>query len=351
MLEPKTNISLAELSTIGLGGKAKYFFDVETKDQIREVLDWCQEKNTNYLVVGGLSNILFSDHDFEGAIIRPTVQDIVVTDQSEDAWTVKVHAGHDWDAFVLWSIENDLSGIECLSGIPGKVGASPIQNIGAYGQEVSQTIVEVEIFDIYKKEFKTLSGEECQFSYRNSKFKMAEEFKDIVWSVTFKLKPFGDPLIKYTDLLKRAKSNHGLKQKPAGKERLLALRNTVLEIRKEKSMVLHKRDKNSRSLGSFFLNPIIDKKTFEELTKLFADKELPYFSTEGGYKISAAWLMEQAGFHKGYEHKGVGLSKNHCLAIVNHDGTTKQVKELANIIQTTIEDKYGVTLKPEPNFV
>lgn len=352
-MQPKKDVLISKFSTIGLGGKADYFFDVESKVELQKAIDWCTEQSIEFRIVGGFSNLLFSDHGYRGALIRLINQDLEITSKNDTHWQVRVDAGYEWDEFVSWAISQDLAGTECLSGIPGKVGASPIQNIGAYGQDVSKTITEVEVYDLESKNFKKLSNSDCSFSYRNSRFKKSINLTEIIWSVSFELELFGEPLMKYTDLLKRAKSNHRYKQQAAGKEQLTAVRNTVLEIRKSKSMIYNPKDKNSRSLGSFFLNPVVSKESFDYMCEqLSAKKEdIPYFSVDNGIKISAAWLIEQAGFKRGHQYRGVGLSEKHSLAIINRGGSTKEVLELAEAIQQTIHEKYKIKLKPEPQHI
>jgi UDP-N-acetylmuramate dehydrogenase len=282
----------------------------------------------------------------------------------KDNVIIKVAAGEQWDDFVKYCIENNFMGVECLSGIPGSAGATPIQNVGAYGQEVKDTIIFVKAIDRETYKSTMFSNEDCLFGYRTSRFKTIDKEKYIVTEVLFKLRKDGKPEIKYPELEKY------LNEKSEKNYSLDEVRNAVMDLRKKKAMVLDNDEPDSVSCGSFFVNPIISKSEFENLLKRMengklsttadgknAKKEngkehsIPYWKVEGGIKLSAAWLIESAGFKKGYSINGVGISGKHSLALVNRGGVTKDLMNLAEEIQKKVFNKFGIVLDKEPVLV
>lgn len=259
---------------------------------------------------------------------------------------MKVAAGEDWDAFVAECVERNLAGIETLSGIPGSAGATPIQNVGAYGQDVSQAIVSVKVLDTETLEEVEFSNEQCGFGYRSSRFKTEDAGRYVVVAVTFQLVKDGKPTLKYPQLIEKVGSR--------GQE-LAAVRRAVLELRRSKSMVIDESDPHSRSCGSFFMNVVFSKDDFEKfmqrIGRLKLKNEMPSFSSGDEVKVPAAWLVEQAGFEKGQRHGGVGISQNHMLALVNYEGTTEELLTLAEQIQRKVKDVFNVELKREPMVV
>ena len=250
-----------------------------------------------------------------------------------------VNAGEPWDAFVRDSVANCWAGLECLSGIPGSVGATPIQNVGAYGQEVSDCIEWVDVLDLHSHQTARLGPGACGFGYRTSVFKTSQKDRYLVIAVGFRLKEDGRPTIVYRDLVQRV---------GAGAD-LAKVRRTVLAIRREKAMVVEPDEPNSRSCGSFFTNPILDIGAYRAFTKKYAGSHPSFSAGEGLIKIPAAWLIEQAGFKKGHVHKGVGLSEKHSLALINRGtGTANQILELATQIRKAVFGRFGLILDPEP---
>jgi UDP-N-acetylmuramate dehydrogenase len=326
------DVPLAPFTTLGIGGPARYFVRASTVDELRAALDWSQVPT---FILGGGSNLLIADEGFDGLVIRVELRGITV--ESEDDYAmVKVAAGEPWDAFVRFAVRNEWAGVECLSGIPGLTGATPIQNVGAYGQEVSESIARVEVLDRREGIVKWLTNWECRFGYRSSLFKTVERDRYVVLSVTFRLKRNGSAAIRYPELLKEVGS----------KTDLMSVRDAVITIRRRKGMVLDPNDPDTRSDGSFFMNPIVDATFAESLP------EMPKFPSDGGVKLSAAWLIEHAGFPKGFTHERAGISTKHTLAIVNRGGATaKEVLELVRMIQQKVREKFGIELQPEPNFV
>lgn len=257
---------------------------------------------------------------------------------------VKVAAGEPWDPFVAHAVANGWAGIECLSGIPGSTGATPIQNVGAYGQDVSETIVRVEALDRTTGLVQWFTNWDCRFGYRASLFKNYERDRYIVLSVTFRLKRDGCATIRYPELQKF------VDERGVSTNDLPGVRDAVIAIRKRKGMVIDPTDPDTRSDGSFFMNPIVTQPQYEEFAKRAPDA--PHFPSGDEVKLSAAWLIEHAGFHKGFTHGRVGLSTKHSLAIVNKGGgTAAEVVELMRMIQDKVRAEYGVEMHPEPNFI
>ncbi|HEY2830581.1 MAG TPA: UDP-N-acetylmuramate dehydrogenase, partial [Thermoanaerobaculia bacterium] len=258
-----------------------------------------------------------------------------VTVQAEDEYAmVRVAAGEVWDEFVAMAVSRRWAGVECLSGIPGSVGATPIQNVGAYGQEVSETIARVEVLDRGDGLVKTLTNWDCRFGYRSSVFKNYERDRYVVTAVTFRLKVDGAGTLRYPEL-----------QKAVASDDLHDVREAVLTIRRRKGMVLDAGDPDTRSDGSFFMNPIVDP--------MVTTEEIPRFpASDGKVKLSAAWLIEHAGFEKGFTLGNAGLSTKHTLAVINRGGATaRDVLALVELIQSRVREKFGIELHPEPNFI
>ncbi|MEO7538810.1 MAG: UDP-N-acetylmuramate dehydrogenase, partial [Pyrinomonadaceae bacterium] len=255
---------------------------------------------------------------------------------------ITVQAGEDWDEFVRYCVEQDLAGVECLSGIPGLIGGTPIQNVGAYGQEVSETIVAVRCFDREALEFTTLPHGDCGFEYRKSLFNTIHQNRYIVLEVTFRLKRGGEPRVNYKDLRELF-----AERKPSLRE----VRDAVLTVRRAKSMVIDNDDPNSQSAGSFFKNPIVTAGKLEQLQA--AHGVIPYFdSPEGMAKIPAAWLIENSGFNKGFILGNAGISTKHTLALINRgNATAAEMLALKEAIQNGVNEKFGIQLQPEPVFI
>ena len=337
------NVSLAPLTTIGIGGPARFFFRATSVDEVREALAWARERNLNVFFLGGGSNLLIADAGFDGLVVHLALQGITV--ESEDVHAmVKVAAGEPWDAFVEHAVANGWAGIECLSGIPGSTGATPIQNVGAYGQEVAETIARVEALDRTTGTVVWFTNRECRFGYRSSLFKNVERDRYVVLSVTFRLQRGGCATIRYPEL------QRFVEERGVSVQDLRGVRGAVIAIRKRKGMVLDPDDPDTRSDGSFFMNPILSAGQYAAFARIAP--EAPHFPFGDEVKLSAAWLIEHAGFHKGFVHGNVGLSSKHTLAVVNRGGgTAAEVRELVDRIQSRVRETFGVEMHPEPNFI
>ena len=337
------NVPLAPLTTIGIGGPARFFLRASSVDELREGLEWAREHDRRVFVLGGGSNLLIADAGFDGLVIQVDVRGITVESEDEFAM-VKAGAGEPWDPFVAFAVENGYAGIECLSGIPGSTGATPIQNVGAYGQDVSETIVRVEALDRTTGLVTWFTNWDCRFGYRSSLFKNYERERYVVLSVTFRLKRGGSASIKYPELQKY------VDERGIAMDDLQGVRDAVIAIRKRKGMVIDANDPDTRSDGSFFMNPILTADTYAGFARVAP--EAPHFPSGDDVKLSAAWLIEHAGFHKGYVHGNVGLSSKHTLAVINRGGgTAAEVVELVELIQRRVREKFGVEIHPEPNFI
>jgi len=340
------NVPLAPLTTLGIGGPAKSFVRAESVDEIREVMAWAGTQREPLFVLGGGSNVLIADEGFDGVVLQIDLRGITVRDESAEAVMVYVASGECWDDFVAFAVDRAWAGIECLSGIPGLTGATPIQNVGAYGQEVSETIIRVEVIERDTGRVVTLTNKECGFGYRQSVFKNAAKDRYIVAGVTFRLRPGGAATIRYPELQKYLDEND------VDPNDLRRVRDAVIAIRKRKGMVLDPSDPDTRSDGSFFMNPVMTPLQFDELLLRAAMNDIPHFPSGDQIKLSAAWLIEHAGFHKGFVHGNVGLSSKHTLAIINRGGgTAREVLELVAMIQERVRETFGVEMQAEPNFV
>jgi UDP-N-acetylmuramate dehydrogenase len=347
MINISENTSLSKFTSIKLGGRAKFFCECKTEKELIECLDYAKINKLKVQILGGGSNTIFSDEGFDGLVIKIDMKGINVHNDFKDNIIIKASAGEQWDDFVKYCVENKFAGVECLSGIPGSVGATPIQNVGAYGQEVKDTIIFVKAIDRETYKPTMFSNEDCLFGYRSSRFKTIDKNKYIVTEVLFKLRKDGKPEIKYPELEKY------LKSKKENSFSLKDVRNAVLELRRKKAMVIDENEPDSVSCGSFFVNPILNEKEFNTFCeKLNLDSDsVPNYLSEGGVKLSAAWLIENAGFKKGYTKNGVGISNKHSLALVNRGGTAKDLLKLTEEIQKKVFDKFGIMLLKEPEVI
>jgi UDP-N-acetylmuramate dehydrogenase len=341
-LKIEENVSLAPLTTLKIGGAARFFVRAETESQVAEAFQFAEEHGFELFVLGGGSNVLIADKGFDGLVLQIALKGI-----SEKESLITAQAGEDWDAFCGFCVENNLAGIECLSGIPGFVGGTPVQNVGAYGQEVSETIVSVRVFDRKSKQFLELTNADCKFAYRTSIFNTTAKNRFIVLAVTYALKQNGEPKIVYKDLCEFFGEH-----KPS----LGETREAVCKIRAEKAMLVRQGGLDSNSAGSFFKNPIVTNDKFAEIVEIaksYGIESVSSFKTdENAVKIPAAWLIEQSGFHKGYLKGNAGLSTKHTLAVTNRgNASAKDILVLKNEIQLKVKEKFGVELNPEPVFV
>ena len=354
-MDMQENIALAPLTTMGVGGRARFFCTCATEEEIREALEWAGGRGVAVHVLGGGSNTIFADAGFDGLVLKVGIAGVECQPRGEEA-LVTAGAGEDWDGLVLSCIEWDLSGIECLSGIPGSVGASPIQNVGAYGQEVRQTITRVRALDRQSLRQVEFTREECDFAYRQSRFKGRDRDRFIITQVRFQLARQVVPELRYAELQRNLdESGVDLDRLEPGRPASSAIRDLVLGLRRRKSMVFDPTDPNSRSGGSFFLTPVLSGADLEQLRGRWrqagGEGEVPSYPEQDRAKVPAAWLVERAGFHKGYRRGGAGISAHHTLAIISCGGGASDVIELSREIEQAVERKFGVRLEREPIVV
>ncbi len=343
----REQVPLAPLTTLGVGGPARYFGEARTEDDVREAVQCAQSRNLPLFVLGGGSNLLVSDSGFDGLVLKVSLRGVDrISDR--DQITYAVAAGEDWDAFVARAVEEDCAGIECLSGIPGSVGGTPVQNVGAYGQEVSEAISEVVALDRESLQLRTFPNAECAFGYRTSIFNTTQRDRYIILRASFALRRAGKATVRYADL---QKAFAGASAEPT----LAEVRTAVRDIRQRKAMLIVPGDEDARSAGSFFKNPIVTQPRFEELESKLRSRGLilpSYPAGEGFHKLPAAWLVEQAGFSKGYGRGAAGISRRHTLAIVNRGGATAaDIVALKDQVQSRVLSEFGIELQPEPVFL
>lgn len=347
------NVLLSEFTTIKLGGNAKYFISCKSNEDIISGLKFASENNLPIQVLSGGSNIVFSDKGYDGLIIKIDIKGIELNEEGSNVY-VNVKAGEEWDDVVKFCIERSLTGIECLSGIPGSTGATPVQNVGAYGQEVKDVLESVAAIDRRSMEIVTFKNADCNFGYRQSRFKNEDKDRYIITEVQLLFNKNNQPEIRYTELQKFIDSKKYTEREYSLKDKLTQTRNAVLELRKGKSMLIDLNDPNSRSCGSFFMNPVLneeDFKKFMERAEYLNKVQIPVFRSGEKYKISAAWLIENAGYYKGYIKGSVGISEKHSLALININGNTKELLVLSEEIEKKVFEKSGIKLKKEPVIV
>lgn len=330
---------LSNFTTLGVGGPATKIIHAKTEEELIAAVKTADESKTPLLILGGGSNVLISDSGFTGTVIRVETSGNSFEIDACSGGTLTVSAGADWDEFVAFTIEKGLANLESLSGIPGTVGGAPIQNIGAYGHEVSEVIARVRTFDRKSKEVKTFTASECDFSYRNSIFKSDSE-RYVILDVTFQLRIGEASLpIGYAELANELGVEVG------ARAAIPKVRSAVLKLRSAKGMLINE---GINSAGSFFMNPILDKSASEKLPS-----DAPRWPmNDGRVKTSAAWLMEHAGVSKGDQLAGAQISPKHVLALSNAgDATAKDLVELARIAQEKVRAKFGITLQTEVQLV
>lgn len=343
----QTDIDLSKLTTMKIGGKAKYYTEIINSGQLKEVLSWTTEQKIPFYILGGGSNTVFDDGFFDGLIILINIKGIEKVSENHESAIVRVGAGEDWDETVKQIVDMNLWGMEALSGIPGKTGAAPYQNIGAYGQELKDTVDHIEAFDTLNGKISELSNAECNFGYRDSIFKSSEKGRYIITNVFFKLskKPLGVP--NYKDVVKY------FEDKKVSEPTIKQIREAIIEIRKSK-FVDPSVMPNS---GSFFKNPTVDAPTAERLMKKFPEVR-PYpednkiFPVEKNcYKIAAGWLLQELGY-KGKDFGKIRIDPNHALVVENQDGATqKDLVEVITKIRADVKKNFGIDLEPEPVIV
>lgn len=346
----EVDVPLALHTTLAVGGPARWFARARSRDDLVAWLLAARRAGVRTLVLGGGSNVVVSDAGFDGLVL--TLADTAIhVDRSRGR--VRAGGGAVWDALVQACVAADLAGVECLSGIPGRVGAAPIQNIGAYGQEVRETLASVEVVDRTSGRVERIDATGCGFAYRWSHFKGIWRDRYVVTAVEFALAPGGPPSLRYAELQRALGVVDG-----GAPPDLQRVRETVLGIRRGKSMVHDPADPNHRSAGSFFMNPVVPEGELPRIQAALSARGhdpggVPAYPDGAGHvKLSAAALIERAGFRRGWGEGPVGLSTRHTLALVNRGGATAaDVVQLAGRIRAGVRDAFGVILRPEPVFV
>ena len=344
------SVPLALRTTFGLGGPARFFVEISDASEVALALRWAKERDVPVFILGGGSNLVVADQGFPGLVLHMRTRGLVWSQEGSQV-RVEVQAGEAWDDVVAEAVLRGAAGIECLSGIPGTAGAAPVQNIGAYGQEVAETIRSVCVLDRGTLEIRNLGPGDCGFGYRTSLFKR-DPGRFVILSVTLDLVADGRPALRYAELTSAFSGNAA----PS----LLEVRETVLALRRKKSMVLDEADDNGHSAGSFFTNPVVAAELADQLARrAVADGVLPvsekmprYPLPDGRVKLAAGWLIEHAGLAKGFRMGPVGLSSSHALALVHHGGgTTADLLRLALHVRAAVWDRFAIDLSPEPVFL
>ena len=341
---------LADYTTLRLGGRARGFVRASTEEELIEAVRAADAGGEPVLILGGGSNLVVADEGFDGTVIQVATRGV---SRGAAPGVLTVAAGEGWDAVVARTVAEGLAGLECLSGIPGLAGATPIQNVGAYGQEVSQTITQVRVYDRKTAEILDIPNEQCGFGYRTSRFRGADRF--VVLSVTFGLAvQVRSVPVRYAELAA------ALGVSPGDQVESVQARAAVIELRQRKGMVIDPADPDTRSVGSFFVNPVLDAGALaavEAAARAWCgpDTRVPRFAAkeDGLVKVPAAWLIEQAGFGKGYSPgDGARISSKHTLALVNSgSASTAALMALAREIRDGVGAAFGVCLTPEPVLV
>ncbi len=341
----REQVPLAAHCTLGVGGPARFFVEAADEGTVRDALEWANARRLPFLALGGGSNLVVADAGVHACVVKLGLRGVATTDVG-GAVEVTAAAGEPWDQLVALTVARGWAGLECLSGVPGLVGATPIQNVGAYGQEVSQTLVAVRALDTASGRTVTLAAEECGFAYRDSRFKRSEPGRHVIVSVTYRLVPGGAPCVRYAEV-ERHLASRGVRA-PS----LDQVRAGVLAIRRSKSMVIESGDDNARSCGSFFTNAIVDAADAERVARLAGEDDMPRWpQPDGRVKLSSAWLIERAGFRRGHREGPVGLSTRHALAVVAHEGArAADVVAFARRVTAAVEARFGVRLTPEPVY-
>jgi UDP-N-acetylmuramate dehydrogenase len=350
-LRIRRNVSLAPLTTLELGGAASSFAEVDSIEIAKDAVRWARRHDQQLAILGGGSNVVIADGGFDGLAIRIALRGVEVREEN-DRVIVSASAGEPWDELVERTVTEDLAGLECLSGIPGWVGATPIQNVGAYGREVSSLIEGIRVLDLTSLEDRTLGPEVCSFGYRTSAFR---DFpgRFLILSVSYALERGGPPKLEYPELRRAL----GLTRTAPP---LAEVRDAVLELRRRKSMVIEEADPNRRSVGSFFVNPVVDAESLIALEdrvrasgSVSAADVVPTFQDKKGrFKVPAAWLIEKAGFSKGMRRGAFGISSAHALALVHHGGgASSELVALARDIRESVRQQFDIELQPEPVFL
>jgi UDP-N-acetylmuramate dehydrogenase len=339
-MQLREQVGLAPYTTFGIGGPARWWAEIADESELAEAVRFAADRRLPLFVLGGGSNVLVADEGFPGLVVHIALRGI-----EREGEVFRAAAGENWDGFVEYAVRLGYGGIECLAGIPGTVGGTPVQNVGAYGQEVSQTIAAVRVLDIARREFQEMSAAECGFSYRHSIFNSSERDRYVVTRVDYQLIPGAEPLLAYPDV-RRFFAERGTKPS------LAEAAGAVREIRHRKGMLLVQGEADCRSGGSFFRNPVAPRILYEQIAASSGEAVPCWPAADGAVKIPAAWLVEQAGFPKGYAAGAAGISRRHTLALVNRGGATaRDITALRDRIVAAVEAKFGIRLEPEPVWV
>lgn len=347
MLDLAHDVPLAPRTTLELGGAAASFVCADRDEVIEDALSWARARGTSAWILGGGSNVVIADEGLDGLVVEIATRGIAL-EREGDAVIVTAAAGEPWDALVERTIADDLAGLECLSGIPGRVGATPIQNVGAYGQEIADVLRSVRVLDRLTATIERWAPARCELSYRDSIFKRTPD-RFVILDVQLRLRPGGAPTLRYAELQRAATAE--------GSPGLARIREIVLALRRTKSMVIDPDDPNRRSAGSFFMNPIVEPQLADRVAEravrdgiLAHPEAMPRFDAPGGkVKLAAGWLVEAAGLKRGHGRGTIGLSSRHALAIVNRGGgTTTELLAFARFVQDRVKARLGVELHPEP---
>ncbi len=332
----QNNISLSEHTTFAIGGNAKYFVEARTREELIEAIKFAREKRLKLFVLGGGSNVLISDNDFDGLVVTLVNNEIKIKGEY-----LVSGAGVIWDDLVKFSVSNNLKGIECLSGIPGSVGGAIVGNIGAFGEEIKDTFVSASVFDVETLEFEEFENAKCEFEYRDSYFKKKEnKERFIIFEAKFLLSEGGKTNVNYESL------KNYLDEIGIGKPSLLDIRNAVLTLRERN----YTKPKEAGNAGSFFKNVVVTKEKLNDLLQKFPD--IKYFEYKDKYKVATGWLIEKAGW-KGRQIKNVAISPKHALVIMNPKMKAKaiEVVKISEEIQKDVENMFGIKIEREVEFV
>jgi UDP-N-acetylmuramate dehydrogenase len=353
------NKPLAPFTTFGIGGPARWFAEATSENEIAEAAAWAGDRGVPLFVLGGGSNLLVSDAGFKGLVVHVALRGIVAEDAPGHPGQILYHAsaGEEWDAFVERTVQDNCAGVECLAGIPGTVGGTPVQNVGAYGQEAASAIERVRAFDLLTHSFVEFTAAECNFAYRRSRFNSVDRGRYVVTRVDYRLTPGGLPTVRYADLQRVLAE----KRKEGGELSLAEVAAIVRRVRQTKGMLMVEGDLDCHSAGSFFKNPLVSEEQFQQIAAVTAaasEKTPPRFpagseaENQGLLKVPAAWLIEQAGFAKGYAQGAVAISSRHTLALTNRGGASSvEVLALAAEITSTVQSRFGIRLEMEPVMV
>ncbi|HEV2275642.1 MAG TPA: UDP-N-acetylmuramate dehydrogenase [Acidobacteriaceae bacterium] len=339
------DLALAPYTSFRIGGPARWFAEASTEEEVLEGVSFARKRGLPLFILGGGSNLLVSDQGFPGLVLHIALPGIF-TERQGGRRIFRIGAGESWDGVVARAVAENCAGVECLSGIPGSAGAAPVQNIGAYGQEVSQTILEVRVLDLQSLQFTSMSNADCRFAYRQSVFNSDLHNRFVITRADFSLEVDGSPALVYEDL------------KPYFKNRtpsLAEVREAVLRIRQRKGMLIVPGEPDSLSAGSFFKNPIVSCDVLDRIAQVLdrPQESIPrYPAGSGKVKLPAAWLLEQAGFSRGYSLGQAAISSRHTLALVNRGhARAADIIALRDTISSTLADRFGIRLEPEPVWI